>query len=55
MAEEIRKVTLSISEDSDHSVRTAVKDVEDTLNRMVVDINKALSNLEGLIMARTVR
>jgi hypothetical protein len=37
--EKISKVTLAISEDSDHPVRVAVKGVEEELNRLVTDIN----------------
>jgi hypothetical protein len=50
---QIGKVTLPISEDSTYDVRTAIRGAEDELNRMVVDINKALVQLEGLVMTRT--
>lgn len=49
----VGKVILPVSEDAEHTVRTAVKDTEDSLNRMVTDINKALTQLESLIVVRT--
>lgn len=53
MVDQINKVILPVSADADHPVRLAVKSTEDEMNKLVVDINKALTQLESLIVART--
>jgi hypothetical protein len=55
MVDKIPTVTLSISEDAEHTTRRAIKDTEDEMNRLVVSINKALVQLEDLIVVRTAR
>src|SRR4029077_9626761 len=37
--DQIDKVTIAVSADADHPVRTAIKGTEDELNRLVEDIN----------------
>lgn len=53
MVDQINKVVLPVSADADHPVRLAVKSTEDEMNKLVTDINKALTQLESLIVART--
>lgn len=55
MVDKVTPVVLSVSEDSDHTIRTAVKGTEDEINKLVVNINKVVAQLEGLIMTRTAR
>lgn len=51
--EKISSVTIAVSEDADHPVRTAIKGTEDEMNKLVTSINKALTQLEDLIVVRT--
>ena len=37
--DQIDKVTIAVSADADHPVRTAIKGTEDELNKLVEDIN----------------
>jgi hypothetical protein len=55
MVDKVTPVVLAISEDSTHDIRTALRDAEDKVNRVVTDINKALVQLEALIVTRTAR
>lgn len=51
--EKIGSVTIAVSEDADHPVRTAIKGTEDEMNKLITNINKALTQLEDLIVVRT--
>jgi hypothetical protein len=53
MVDQLNKVTLSVSADADHPVRTAIKSTEDEMNKLVTDINKVVAQLEALVMTRT--
>jgi hypothetical protein len=51
--DQIDKVTIAVSADADHPVRTAIKGTEDEMNKLVADINKVFAQLEALVMTRT--
>jgi hypothetical protein len=53
MVDQVGKVSIAVSEDADHPVRTAIKGTEDEMNKLVTSINKALTQLEDLIVVRT--
>jgi hypothetical protein len=55
MVDKVTPVTLSVSEDAEHTIRTAVKGTEDEIYKLVTNINKVVAQLEGLIMTRTAR
>jgi hypothetical protein len=55
MVDQVSKVILPVSADADHPVRLAIKDTEDEMNKLVVNINKVLAQLEDLIVVRTRR